>query len=176
MSQDRQDFAPVDEQLELLTRGAVDCVTAEELTLAAREKAATKKTKKKTKTPADAKKLDEAQVVAEAETASPSARWIDALLESAVYSSQCELVQKHAPKADQIRAVVATLTAEGGSMTPVGFANKVGVPLMRVDGLLARVRRILNFDGYEVLVHDRERNLVELDVELLVKQFELELA
>ncbi len=54
------------------------------------------------------------------------------------------------------------------------FAQKVEVDSLRVDGFLAKVQRVLNIDGYEIIRNDRERDMVELNRELLLRQFEVD--
>jgi hypothetical protein len=57
---------------------------------------------------------------------------------------------------------------------PATLAHRAACPLARLDGLVAKLQRVLNVDGYEVLRLDRRSDLVELNVDLLRRQFELE--
>jgi hypothetical protein len=83
-------------------------------------------------------------------------------------------VRKFAPEDELVVQFLEALTGHGGSMTPAALARRVGLPSIRLDGLVAKVQRLLNLDGYDVLRLDRQRELVELDVALLKRQFELE--
>lgn len=100
--------------------------------------------------------------------------FIDRLFRTAAYRAQAELVRKHAPKAEEIMRCLRALEAEGGSLTRLALAQKVEVDLVRLDGFLAKVQRVLNIDGYEVIRNDRERDVVELNRELLLRQFEVD--
>jgi hypothetical protein len=48
------------------------------------------------------------------------------------------------------------------------------VPDWRVPGILSSLARLLNLDGYEVLVREESSGTVRLTVELLRVQFHLE--
>lgn len=111
-----------------------------------------------------------------AKTSSPVARdsWIAALMQSGVFLAQKELVKRHLPSEEDVRKVLEVLHRQGGSMTRAAFAVKVGVDPPRVDGFLAKVARLLNIDGYEILKLDRERDVVTLQEDLLLTQFEIE--
>ena len=58
-------------------------------------------------------------------------------------------------------------------MTVPALARELGVPAFRFRGLLAAVQRLLNVEGYPVLIRDETSNTAELNVDLLKKQFEL---
>ena len=44
----------------------------------------------------------------------------------------------------------------------------------RLDGLIARMQRVLNVDGYEILTLSRSENRIGLNVVKLKRQFDLE--
>ena len=66
------------------------------------------------------------------------------------------------------------LDAQGGIMTPVAFAKAADLPEGRLDGLIARMQRLLNVDGYEILAFSRNENRIELNIAKLKRQFDLE--
>lgn len=103
-----------------------------------------------------------------------SGEWIDHLLSSQVYKSQKELVRRHAPENEVVRRILAALEARGGLMTPAAFAHAADVPAARLDGLVARIQRLLNVDGYEILTLNRSENKIELNVARLRRQFDLD--
>ena len=70
--------------------------------------------------------------------------------------------------------VLAALDRQGGAMTPAALARLAGVPALRIDGLVAKLQRLLNVDGYDVLRLDRERDRVVLNLDLLRRQFDLD--
>jgi hypothetical protein len=53
------------------------------------------------------------------------------------------------------------------------LAQRLGQPEIRVHGIIATMRRVLNVDGYAVLAADETSDLVTLDLKLLRVQFEL---
>ena len=95
-------------------------------------------------------------------------------MHSPAYQAQRQMVRKFAPEDQVVLKVLEALVGQDGSMTPAALARRVDVPLVRLDGLVAKLQRLLNLDGYDVLKLDRHRDLVELDVALLRRQFELE--
>ena len=58
-------------------------------------------------------------------------------------------------------------------MTSVALARELQFPTLRLPGLLAKMQRILNVDGYPVLSRDDASDTVELNRDLLLKQFDL---
>jgi hypothetical protein len=58
-------------------------------------------------------------------------------------------------------------------MTPTAFAKAAEIPLVRLDGLVRQIARVLNVDGYEILTLDRTENRMELNVAKLKRQFDL---
>jgi len=110
----------------------------------------------------------------EPSTATPSsAEWIDALLASDVMQAQRQSAARTALDEARIRAVLAALDARGGKLTRVALAKQLGVPVIRVNGVISVLRRLLNVDGYAVLGVDDESDTVNLNRELLFAQFEL---
>ena len=102
------------------------------------------------------------------------AGWIDRLILSQAYRDQKAFVRRHAPEDDLVRRCLMALDAQGGIMTPVAFAKSADLPEGRLDGLIARMQRLLNVDGYEILTFSRNENRIELNVGKLKRQFDLE--
>jgi hypothetical protein len=98
---------------------------------------------------------------------------LQALLRSEIYGTQKQLVQKHLPDDTTVLSVLEALDQHGGTLTFAALAQQAGVLPLRLDGLLAKLQRLLNVDGYEVLQVDRTQNRVTLNVPLLRRQFEL---
>ncbi len=103
-----------------------------------------------------------------------NAEWIEGLLASGVFKVQKELVRRHAPEDDLVRRCLTALDSCGGIMTPAAFSKAADVPAGRLDGLIARMQRVLNVDGYEILTFSRTENRIELNVVKLKRQFDLE--
>jgi hypothetical protein len=103
-----------------------------------------------------------------------TAAWVDRLLGSQAYKDQKDFVRRHAPDDDTVRRCLVALDSSGGILTPVAFCKVTDIPAGRLDGLMARIQRLLNVDGYEVLVFSRAENRIELNVAKLKRQFDLE--
>ena len=103
-----------------------------------------------------------------------SREWVGRLLASEAYKGQKDLIRRHAPEDDVVRRCLEALDQSGGIMTPTAFAKAADVPAARLDGLIARIQRLLNVDGYEILTLSRNENRIELNVTKLKRQFDLE--
>lgn len=102
------------------------------------------------------------------------AAWLDRLFASTGYKDQKDSVRRHAPEDDLVRRCLQSLDASGGIMTPAAFSNVADIPAARLDGLIARIQRLLNVDGYEILTFSRSENRIELNVPKLKRQFDLD--
>ena len=69
--------------------------------------------------------------------------------------------------------LLTALDGAGGKMTATALARRLETPLFRLRGLLAVVQRVLNVEGYAVLGRDEASDTVELDRDLLLRQFDL---
>jgi hypothetical protein len=117
------------------------------------------------------------EIVAEGKNEVPQREleaWSGKLLRSAVYEAQRKLVQKHLPEDTAVGCCLELLDRQGGTMTLAALATQAGILPLRLDGFLAKLQRLLNVDGYEVLRVDRTQDRVTLNVALLCRQFELE--
>jgi len=101
------------------------------------------------------------------------AGWIEALLESEAMKAQRQQAARTALPDDRIRAVLQALNERGGKLTRAALANRLAVPVSRVNGILSALRRVLNLDGYSVLSIDEASDTVELNREVLFVQFGL---
>ena len=59
-------------------------------------------------------------------------------------------------------------------MTPAAFSKAADLRAGGLDGLIAKVQRVLNVDGYDILTFSRNENRVELNIAKLLRQFDLE--
>jgi hypothetical protein len=99
--------------------------------------------------------------------------WIDRLVSSQAYKVQKEFVRRHAPDDEIVRKCLVALESQGGIMTPVAFSKAAEVRAGGLDGLIAKLQRVLNVDGYEILTFSRNENRVELNITKLLRQFDL---
>ena len=100
--------------------------------------------------------------------------WIDRLLASQAYKDQRAKIRRHPLDDTTVRASLDALSSNGGIMTPVAFANVSNVPAARLDGMISKLQRMLNVDGYEILTLDRNENRVEVNIAKLKRQFDLD--
>lgn len=97
--------------------------------------------------------------------------WIAMLLASSIYASQKQLAARVALPDDKMRLLLASLSERGGKLTRAALAQRLGLPEVRLGGLLSAVRRMLNVDQAQVLTVDESAGTVELNRALLLQQF-----
>lgn len=102
-----------------------------------------------------------------------AAEWIDALLASERLAAQrSKAARTHLPD-ERLREILAALDERGGKLTRAALAKRLGVPPLRVGGIVSALRRVLNVEGYAVLSVDEASDTVVLDRPLLETQFGL---
>ena len=99
--------------------------------------------------------------------------WVSALLNSPIYLEQSKLAVRGAPAPDLMAKLLRALEVRGGMALKQALAQELGMPPFRVDGLIQNVSRILNIDGYEVIVFNRASDTITLNVGLLQTQFDI---
>jgi hypothetical protein len=99
--------------------------------------------------------------------------WIDCLIDSPVFARQVTVAGRSAPAAERIRRFLLALDERGGTILRQALAQKLGEPELRIPGLIAALRRILNVDGYPVLSVDDTSGSVVLNRQLMEVQFEM---
>lgn len=99
--------------------------------------------------------------------------WIAALLESPLYQAEAKRAVRGAPNEERMTKLLTCLEARAGTVVRQALAQELGIPLLRVDGLIQNVGRILNVDGYEVITVDRASDSITLNMDLLRTQFDL---
>lgn len=100
-------------------------------------------------------------------------QWTGQLLVSAVFEEQKRLGGRSVPANDMFGKLLALLDRRGGKMTSPALARALECPPLRLRGLLATMQRVLNVDGYAVLSRDDTSDTIELNRELLLRQFDL---
>ena len=100
-------------------------------------------------------------------------QWITRLLTSPVFEEQKRLGGRGLPSDELLGKLLETLNQRGGKLTSVALARALDYPTLRLPGLLAKVQRLLNIDGYRVLDRDDASDTIELNRDLLLKQFDL---
>ncbi|MGE4095952.1 MAG: BREX-2 system phosphatase PglZ, partial [Candidatus Binatia bacterium] len=100
-------------------------------------------------------------------------RWISALVASPLFAEQKKIAGRAVPSDDIFTRLLVALDSRGGKMTSAALARALDCPAIRLRGLLAITQRVLNIDGYAVLTRDEASDTVELNRELLRRQFDL---
>jgi CBS domain-containing protein len=113
-----------------------------------------------------------APALAAAPPAAAPSGLVEALLASEVYRRRRD---PRAPLPDErVAALVGTLLDGGGRASLDSLAAQAGIPAHRIGGTVTALRKLLQVEGYPVLVMDPDGQTVKLDVGLLVEQFRLE--
>ena len=116
-------------------------------------------------------KAEPAPVAVTSITVSPV--WLDQLFNSPVLAEQKKLGGRAVPSDEIIRQMLEALAEQGGKLTSAALARRMGLSPFRLPGLLAAVLRVLNVEGYPILTKDEVSDTIELNRELLSRQFEL---
>lgn len=99
--------------------------------------------------------------------------WIAALMVSPVYAQMKARSARVMVSETQLRQLLELLSRAGGQQMAAAVAQGLGLPEIRLYGLLAGVQKLLNVDGYPVLAIDRVSKTIRLDLASLKMQFEL---
>jgi hypothetical protein len=102
------------------------------------------------------------------------AHWIHALLRSSVWKAQVQAAGRVALDPERVRQALLAFEERGGTLTRAALGHKLGLPAVRLAGVVVALRRLLNVDGYAVLAVDDRADMLVLDVALLRRQFGLE--
>ena len=99
--------------------------------------------------------------------------WVATLLSSPVFEEQKRLGGRAVPANEVLSRLLVAIDERGGKITSPALARAIQFSPMRLRGLLAIAQRILNVDGFSVLTRDEASDTVELDRNLLCRQFDL---
>lgn len=98
---------------------------------------------------------------------------VDRLLASSIYMEQKVMARKASEGADElVSATLRVLLTHNGRAHQNTVAVAVGVQSGAMSQVLAKIRRLLNVDGYPVVEADAD-GTIRLDTPLLVEQFAL---
>ncbi|MEZ5941186.1 MAG: BREX-2 system phosphatase PglZ [Planctomycetaceae bacterium] len=106
-------------------------------------------------------------------TDSQSPAWILRLIACSVFKDQKRFGGRGIPSDDIFTRLLSALDERGGKMTSAALSRALEFPAVRLPGLLAKAERVLNVDGYDVLRRDDAADTIELNRDLLLKQFDL---
>ncbi|MEQ8856845.1 BREX-2 system phosphatase PglZ [Gimesia sp.] len=130
--------------------------------------------KKVEKAPLLFKELKEEVETPEASEAPEVPKWIQQLLESPVFADQKRLGGRRVPEDKEFSRLLQALDRRDGTMTLRALTRALDAAPLRMPGFLAKVERVLNIDGYDVIRYDETSDTVELQRELLLKQYDLD--
>jgi hypothetical protein len=99
--------------------------------------------------------------------------WIRNLLASPVFEEQKRLGGRAVPSNEVFMRLLSAIEQRGGKITSSALSRAMEFPPTRLPGLLAIAQRVLNVDGFLVLARDEVSSTIELNRELLLKQFDL---
>jgi hypothetical protein len=99
--------------------------------------------------------------------------WIGRLLSSPIYASQRQLAARVALPDDKMRQLLEALAERGGKLSRSALANRLALAEVRTGLLLSAVRRVLNVDQSPVVTVDDAAGSVDLNIALLLQQFNL---
>jgi len=99
--------------------------------------------------------------------------WVSRLVACSVFEDQKRFGGRGVPTDEIFFKLLTALDERGGKMTSAALARALEFPAIRLPGLLAKAERVLNVDGYDVLRRDDASDTIELNRNLLLKQFDL---
>jgi hypothetical protein len=80
---------------------------------------------------------------------------------------------RRAPNNRDVEAFLKALDQRHNRISRRALARALGQPDVRMRGILVGLQRLLNVDGYQVIVVDEDAGTIELNRQLLDKQFQL---
>ena len=107
------------------------------------------------------------------ETAEVVPEWVDSLLASDAFHHRCNVAGRRVPTRSQFRNLLALLAVRGLVLTREAVCASLAIPLLRYDGFIAIVFRILNVDDGPVLIKTESPDGLRLNLALLRKSFGL---
>ncbi|MFM9959991.1 MAG: BREX-2 system phosphatase PglZ [Planctomycetaceae bacterium] len=102
-----------------------------------------------------------------------ASEWVATLLSSPVFEEQKRLGGRAVPTNEVLSRLLMAIDERGGKITSPALARSIQFSPTRLRGLLAIAQRVLNVDGFLVLTRDEASDTVELDRNLLCRQFDL---
>lgn len=117
--------------------------------------------------------LFDLEVPAPVPAAPKRTHWVDVLLACDTYAAQRRLAARVALPDEQMRRLLCALEERGGKLSKTAVAQRLSVPELRLAGMLAAARRVLNVDQMPVMELDEGAGTVELNLSLLMTQFGL---
>lgn len=99
--------------------------------------------------------------------------WIERLLASEAYAAQRSMAGRMAPTDEAVRTCLTLAEKNHGRVSRAALSSALGLPEVRLRGFLAGLQRLLNLDGYPVISVDEASDTVEVNHDLLRRQFQI---
>jgi hypothetical protein len=106
--------------------------------------------------------------------APPRRDWISALLDSPAYQSQRELAGRLVQPDETVQAFLELMERNQGRVSRSALSRALSQPEIRIRGIIAGLQRLLNVDGYPIVAVDEVTDSIELQRDLLRRQFQVE--
>ena len=103
----------------------------------------------------------------------PQVGWIGHLLGSPIFAVQRRMAGRRAPDDRIVEVFLRALDQQHDRISQRTLAQALGQPEFRMRGILVGLQRLLNVEGYQVVAVDEASGTIELNRQLLAKQFEL---
>lgn len=97
----------------------------------------------------------------------------DALVDCSVFNHQQARIGRVALDPRRVATLVRTLEEGGGRARVEQLARAIGMPAVRMRGVVSILQRTLNIDGFPVVTFEQATGTVLLDLPLLRTQFQL---
>jgi hypothetical protein len=81
---------------------------------------------------------------------------------------------RRAPSEHHVEAFLKALDQHRYRIPRRALAEALGQPDVHIPRMLAGLQRLLNVDGYQIITVDEDSSIIELNVQLLKKQFQIE--
>lgn len=99
--------------------------------------------------------------------------WVGRLLASKTFKDQLQRNARLGLDAERARRFLEALAERGGRLPLDAMARRLDLPHVRLSGLVAAMRRVLNLDGCSVLGFDEASATLELRLSVLRETFDL---
>jgi hypothetical protein len=99
--------------------------------------------------------------------------WVDQLLNSQIFAAQRRMAGRRAPDDPMVAVFLRLLDQHHDRISRHVLIQSIGQPEIRLRGILVGLQRLFNVEGYQVVAVDEATGTIELNRQLLAKQFEL---
>ena len=106
-------------------------------------------------------------------TAPAAATWIDLLLASPAFESQKQVAGRAVPSDQDFRKILQAIEGRRGKITSSALARAIDITPSRLRTMFSVIQRVLNIDGYAIIRRDDSSDSIELDRNMLLRQFGL---